>query len=232
VETANRLITSMPTCDRDLLLEESEFIELKLRTQLEEPHRPPTHVYFMESGMASIMYKGRGDHTAEIAVVGNEGCTGCGLILGADHSPAGTIIQVAGSAHRLARPRFISVLDKSPSLRALLLRFVQTQIVQRDETALAASQGTIIERLARWLLMVADRVGESDIALTHDIMALMLSTRRAGVTTALGFLREHGALTLGRGHLAITNRAKLKEIAGVYYGASEAEYSRLVSPCQ
>jgi hypothetical protein len=48
---------------------------------------------------------------------------------------------------------------------------------------------TTEQRLARWLLVVADRVGQESYPLTQEVMAQMLGVRRATVTEAAGALQ-------------------------------------------
>jgi CRP-like cAMP-binding protein len=67
------------------------------------------------------------------------------------------------------------------------------------------------ERLARWLLMCADRVGSSSVPLTQEFLAQMLGTRRSSVTVAAGALQKAGLITYSRGDVKIINRRKLEE---------------------
>jgi ABC-type sulfate/molybdate transport systems ATPase subunit len=39
---------------------------------------------------------------------------------------------------------------------------------------------TIDRRLARWLLMAHDRIGDDTLLLTHDFLSIMLAVRRPG----------------------------------------------------
>lgn len=67
------------------------------------------------------------------------------------------------------------------------------------------------ERLARWLLMSQDRIGNGGgiVPLTHEFLAPMLGTRRSSVTVAAGLLAKAGLITYNRGHVKIENRAKV-----------------------
>jgi hypothetical protein len=75
--------------------------------------------------------------------------------------------------------------------------------------------------------MAHDRV-HGDLALTHEFLAVMLGVRRAGVTVALHELEGRGLIRVVRGHIAIHDRARLKELAGPTYGPAEAAYGRLI----
>jgi len=230
MHTDNQLLCHMSPIDRDALIGLSELVDIKPRARLEEPGQPAAYVYFLESGMASLIYMGRGDHVVEVAVVGSRGCTGCPSILGVKQSQHGTTMQIAGTARRIRTAAFEATLEDSVGLRLFLLKFVHTQIVQRDETALAASKGSLHQRLARWLLMVSDCVRSNDILLTHDIISMMLATRRAGVTWALGHLRDIGIIEMARGHIQLRDRNRLVEEASIYYGVPETEYNRVYIP--
>jgi CRP-like cAMP-binding protein len=58
---------------------------------------------------------------------------------------------------------------------------------------------TIDRRLARWLLMAHDRIGDDTLLLTHDFLSIMLAVRRPGVTEALNTLRKQGLISYQRG---------------------------------
>ena len=84
-------------------------------------------------------------------------------------------------------------------------------MTQTTQTALANGRSTIEERLARWLLMAHDRVDSSEIALTHEFLAIMLGVRRSGVTTALQELERKGLIGHRRSFITILDREGLEE---------------------
>ena len=102
------------------------------------------------------------------------------------------------------------VFRRRPSHRGPLLRGI-LEFVQRHNfalTQLAACNGLheIEERLARWLLMVQDRVESPNFDLTQEFLATMLGTRRTSVTLAAGNLQESGLIEYRRGHIRILDR--------------------------
>ena len=66
------------------------------------------------------------------------------------------------------------------------------------------------ERLARWLLMCADRAGDHRLPLTQDLLGQMLGTRRASVTIAAGVLQKAGFIDYRRGKVEILKKEKLQ----------------------
>lgn len=74
------------------------------------------------------------------------------------------------------------------------------------------------ERLARWLLMSADRIGSPSLQLTQEVLAQMLGTRRSSVTVAAGILQKAGLIAYTRGDVRIVQRAKLEQAACECYG--------------
>jgi CRP-like cAMP-binding protein len=116
----------------------------------------------------------------------------------------------------------------SVSLRDSLLKFVEAFGVQTTHTAICNAQSRLDVRLARWLLMAHDRIGENSRPLTHEFLALMLGVRRPGVTEALYALRGQGLISYGRGQIAVQNRKGMERMAGEAYGTPEAEYRRLI----
>ena len=48
--------------------------------------------------------------------------------------------------------------------------------------------------MARWLLMAHDCVDGDELPLSHEFLATMLGVRRAGITVAVGQLKEAGLI--------------------------------------
>jgi Crp-like helix-turn-helix domain len=64
-------------------------------------------------------------------------------------------------------------------------------------------------RLARYLLLTADRARSREIRLTHEFLARMLGVWRVGVTNAAGALEKRKLIRCGRGKITILDRKRL-----------------------
>ncbi|MGH1570644.1 Crp/Fnr family transcriptional regulator [Methylobacterium sp. P31] len=111
----------------------------------------------------------------------------------------------------------------------MILRYVQTEIVQARQTAYVNATFTIETRLARWLLMCHDRVDGDDLPLKHEFLSLMLGVQRSGVTLALQNLEGSRCIRGRRGRIEVLDRKQLRQAAGASYGTAEAEYARLIA---
>ena len=57
-------------------------VDLPLRKRLEAPRRAIEHVYFPESGFASVVADGAVAQRVEVGMIGREGMTGLAVVLG------------------------------------------------------------------------------------------------------------------------------------------------------
>jgi CRP-like cAMP-binding protein len=119
-------------------------------------------------------------------------------------------------------------MQASPRLREVLLRFVQSFLIQATHTAISNGSARLEERLARWLLMAHDRIESDDLPLVHEFLALMLGVRRPGVTIGIHSLEGAGLIEARRGVIKILDRKGLEDAANASYGVPEAEYRRLM----
>jgi CRP-like cAMP-binding protein len=100
-------------------------------------------------------------------------------------------------------------------------------MLQTAQTAACNRVHELPERLARWLLMCRDRVGEDRMVITQEFLAMMLGTRRTTVTVAAGMLHKAGLIAYTRGHVTIEDYDGLKKAACECYEIVHAEYVRL-----
>jgi CRP-like cAMP-binding protein len=225
----NQLLAALSSSDFRLLQPHLSPVTLKLRTPLEIPNRRIEGVYFIETGIASIVATHNDGDRIEAGLIGFEGMSGTSILLNSQTSPNNTYLQVAGEGKRIPTDAFRQALDTSKTLHGLLLKYVQVLITQAMHTAIANARGRIDRRLARWLLMAHDRVSGDTLPLTHEFLALMLGVRRPGVTEALHALSSQKLIRAARGEIIVLSRKGLERVAGELYGVPEAEYRRLIS---
>jgi CRP-like cAMP-binding protein len=226
--SSNRLLASLSTDDFDLLESHLESVTLGARKHLERPNRRIDTVYFPETGFASVVAVQSNGKQVEVGLIGREGMTGLPIVLGNHRSPHATYIQAPGKGQCIPATALRKATENSLSLRNSLLKFVQAFGVQTTHTAICNAQSRLDVRLARWLLMAHDRLGDDTVPLTHEFLSLMLGVRRPGVTEALHVLRERGFISYVRGQITVNDRKGLERAAGKAYGTPEAEYRRLI----
>ncbi|KQP30027.1 CarD family transcriptional regulator [Methylobacterium sp. Leaf104] len=224
----NRLLRAMAPEDFARLAPHLEPVAGALHQSLIRPHQPVERLYFPESGFVSIV-TGASAGRVEIGLIGREGLVGATpILLDSDRTPSHAYVQNAGRLLALDAAILRAAVGQSPSLRHLLLRFVQVQIVHLGQTAYANATYTMEVRLAAWLLMCHDRVDGDDIAITHAFLALMLGVQRSGATLAVQILEGRHLIRARRGQITILDRPTLRILADGGYGAVEAEYARLI----
>jgi CRP-like cAMP-binding protein len=213
--SGNRLLAMLSSKDRELLEPDLEVIDLPLRRSLAQRNRRIEHVYFIDSGIASIVADS--GHPIEVGVIGKEGMSSVGVLLGSDRSDQDIYMQVAGAGRRIRAEILANADERSPSLHRALMRYVHSLIAQLTHTAQSNGKSKAEDRLARWLLLAHDRLDGDELPLTHELLSIMLGTPRPGVTLALGHLTNAGLVETGRGRIKILKRRALEaRCKGIY----------------
>jgi CRP-like cAMP-binding protein len=210
----NLLLATVSTSDLALIEPHFKSVTLRLRKSLEKPNRRIEAVYFPESGFASVVAVQSNGKQVEVGLIGREGMTGLPIVLGNHRTPHAVYVQAAGEAKCIPAKELREATRSSLSLRDSLLKYVQAFGVQTTHTAISNAQARIDVRLARWILMAHDRIGDDTLPLTHEFLSLMLSVRRPGVTDALNALRKEGLISYKRGEITVQDCKGLERVAG------------------
>src|SRR5277367_1284609 len=223
----NLLLNSLSPESRDLLVSRSSAVELPLRTPLYEADRTPKFAYFLTSGIASVVMTMVEGGTAEVVVIGNEGPVGSMHILGTAPVQTRCFMQLEGSALRVPLAVLRESFRSSEEIRDRILEFVQHQTLCISQIAGCNRLHGAEERLARWLLMVHDRIASDTLHLTQEFLAEMLGAQRTTVTLVAGILQESGLIEYRRGHVKILNRENLEHVACDCYQVTKRLYAGL-----
>lgn len=223
----NLLLNAMDAASLSRIQPHLELVKLEMRQTLVKPGEVSDWVYFVEDGLISLVSEYEPGRLIEVGMVGREGMFDVGLVLGDDVAAYTGNVQVGGSAYRLPVAIFKQVLEESPAFNHLMLKFVRAFELQIASTVSANGRAKLEERLARWLLMVHDRVDTNLLHITHDFLAQMLCTRRPGVTVAMHLLEGKGYIASARGQVEIRDREGLIDEADGGYNKAEVHYERL-----
>jgi CRP-like cAMP-binding protein len=225
---ANHLVDLLAPDELASLSHHFTSVELHQGQTLQERGKPIESVVFPTSGMISIIAMMRDGASVEVGLVGREGMLGVQAVLGDDVSLNEAMVQIPGSALRIPAPILDREAQASPQLRAILLRYAQAYLNSATQSAACNRAHLLEQRLARWLLTARDRAGTDRLPLTHELIAMMLGVRRAGVTVAAQSLQSAGLIHYAHGRITIADREGLAVAACECYEVTRREYARLL----
>lgn len=168
-------------------------------------------VYFVESGIVSLVAGTSGGHSVEVAIVGNEGVAGITDALGKRKLPYSLIVQIPGFAYRIRTQVIREHVFSCSALQELLLAYSQYMMHQLTQSAICNRFHSSVQRLARWLLLTSERAGTNRLQLTHEFVAQMVGAPRSAVTQAAAELRSQGIIEYRRGLITIRNMKRLQK---------------------
>lgn len=212
-EIRNKILLTLPPAERDLIFPKLEFVRLKVHHLLHEVGDAIKSVYFGNSGMISILSVFPNGKSVEVGLVGKEGFVGLPLLVGFRTAPTRAISQLTATAFRMDGGTLTSLLPQCPVLERSLQQYSQIFTMEITQIAACNRLHEVEERLARWLLMCADRIDSMDLALTQEFLSQMLGSRRSSVTVSAGILQKAGMIAYNRGDVKIIDRRKLEDAA-------------------
>lgn len=229
-DPTNLLLEALPPEALTHMLSVTETVLLPVRSLLYEADVRPRFAYFLTDGIASVVLNTARGQVAEIGIVGREGLVGAIHLLGNHPLQTQCFMQIAGSARRLPMADLEEIFKTSPSIHTSVLEFVQAVAILTGQLAACNALHTIEQRLARWLLVVQDRMQSDGYALTHEFLAEMLVVQRPTLSIVAASLQREGIIHYRHGYLSILRRKRLQEIACECYGIAQTVLDSLYLP--
>ncbi len=206
----NQLLAALPKKEYQGLQRYLEEIPLVFDELIYQPNILMSDIYFPNSGIVSLLAGDNERSTLEVGLVGNEGMVGMGVFLGVDASLNRAVVQGAGSAMKMKATAFRRECNNGGVLPRLLRRYSHSVLTQITQSAVCNQFHSIDARMARWLLMTHDRMGEDVFQITQEFLSNMLGVRREGVSLAAGDLQRSKLIRYSRGRLEVLDRAGLE----------------------
>jgi CRP-like cAMP-binding protein len=209
----NKILSAIPQSEYRLIEADLEQFQFCQQSILHEPTQKLEFAYFLNEGLVSLLVATEDGKTVEAGMVGNEGVAGVAAAVGLTISPLRYVVQVPGDGFRVKVGALQDALKRMPQFQMALSRYAVVQGMQVAQTAACNRLHDVAQRLARWLLMAADRVDSSSLPITHDFLATTLGTDRPSVSLAAQILQRKKAIHYRRGAIEVLSRKGLEEAA-------------------
>jgi CRP-like cAMP-binding protein len=222
----NLLLSGLPAADTERLTAQAHHVRLDRKATLMTPGSRINHVYFPETGALSELVVMADGAAVEVGFIGREGMAGWPAVFGSLVSGIWVVCQTGGHFLQFATTELAAEVDRNPELHRRLHHHAAAVIGQRSISAACDRHHDVVARAARHLLAAHDLGLDDELVVTHEFLALRLGVQRPTVTVALTELERLGAITRGRGHVAVVDRAGLEQITCECYWAIRREIGR------
>jgi CRP-like cAMP-binding protein len=142
---------------------------------------------------------------------GFESVIGVSALMGTKQSLNRVYTQIAGWGYGCKIETALAEFNGFGLFQRLALRYVQAQLVQATQTAACNASHNFDQRLARWLLLSADRANTDQFNMSQEFLSHMLGGTRPTVTIAAGHLKQEKLIDYDRGVITIVNRKELEK---------------------
>lgn len=221
VPVVNAFLCALSSQSRSEILEGSRPVRLRRNRVLYRQGERSTHVYFIETGLASIVVGTTAGEQVEVGMVGSEGIVGGSSLLGPAHNVSRCVLQLDSTAFEIPLELMARCFDRNLEIRQRLLEFTQSYVFSTERVAACNRVHLAPERLVRWLLMAQTYSHSGQLPFTHDFLAQMVAVQRTTISAALNILQNEGLLEHGWGSVMIKDRENLKQKACSCYQVLE-----------
>jgi CRP-like cAMP-binding protein len=209
-EQGNAILSGLAVSEWAMLESASHDVVVDQGQLIAEAGQLGPSVYFPTEAVFSLIGRTANGNTVELAIVGNDGVANLSAIFGSNWLPFRVVTQVPGRAVRVPAELVSRVVAECGDLHQRMLHYTHQLIAQIAQSAICNRFHNARQRLARWLLMTADRADADKLPLTHEFIAHMVGGPRSAVTEAASELREVGAIDYRRALILIRDRDKLR----------------------
>jgi CRP-like cAMP-binding protein len=229
-EPHNRLLAALSRTDLQCLQPHIEAAPLARGSILFDIGEPLTRIYFVDTGVVSLLAALDNRVAVGVAAVGREGAVGISsLLLGGDTELGRYQVLVPGSALTMEVSALRTALRQSPKLRMACEACTRALLVQLLQAGPCTSLHTLDQRCARWLLMCADRTEDDSFELAQECVALMLGAPESTCITVFGSLQQARLIDYQRDTITVLDRRRLEAAACECYRIVRDRCERLLA---
>ena len=224
----NRILNALTAAESGRIVPSLSRVWLTTGTVLCDSDELARYVYFPTDAVLALICTLSDGTLSQVGMIGNEGESGIGLVMGAERLPGLAVVQISGFAYRMPAAVLHDEMRRRGSISRLLLRHAHSLFTQAVMLAVCNRHHSVEQQLCRWLLLTLDRVTSGQFKATQEQIASFLGVRREGVTAAAGRLQHRRVIRYCHGRITILDRRRLEESCCECYSVVRRATDRLL----
>ena len=228
----NLLLASLSPDDYAAIRPLLEIVALEPQRVLHNPGEASKYVYFPRSGFMSVAVALRDGSMVEVAPIGREGLAGIPATGPASTAMTNALIVVHGEddcTYRMRVDDFRREMDRCGAFTDVVNNYTEAFLGVLMQNTCCNAAHSVEQRMAKWLLMAADRLESPRFRVTQEFLATLLGTTRQTVTGIASTLQKNQLIDYTRGQLEILNRDALEAVSCECYQISKQLLQRVTS---
>lgn len=224
MHTRNRFLSSLDTGDQAALIPHLRAVHVQTGQVLLQEGARVTTVFFPADSVVALMTVLADGRSVENATIGFE--TGVELLNAATgaETTSRVMVQLSGDGHLLPAEILRARMAESPTLARQVMTHAQGSACRCGQSVACNALHSATERLAKWLLTTADRVGSDRFPITQDFLAGIMGIQRTTVTAVASGLKAKALIDYTRGRMEILDRPGLiREACECYLPSTAAQ---------
>jgi CRP-like cAMP-binding protein len=214
----NHFIDGLPREDREALLGSLSVVGLAAGAVLVEQGRRVQTVHFpLTASLANFTSTPTG-RCVQTAVIGVEGLSGLAPFMADAPCAWQVVCKTSGNAYAGSADALRGLMDDRPGFRRRLLGLAHYYQAQANQSAVCNAYHPVEQRLARWILTVAETAGDSGVTATQQDIAADLGVQRTSVVAGFQRLKRDRLVRHVRGRIEILNWPDLRAGSCSCYG--------------
>jgi CRP-like cAMP-binding protein len=226
----NRLLDALPEETSLLLKPHISRVLMRQGQMCVAVGQPVDHVYFPETGLIALAICTTTGQLVYTSVIGRHGAVGLQRAFGERRSLTRGFVLVTGWFYKVPAKELGVAFAMSEEARALVSRYIETRLVEANQYIACSVLHNGAARLARWLLLISDRIGSDRLPLTQNSIGKLIGIARTNVPALARQLKDGRTIRYTRGSITIINRKALKAAACECYDVVQRLYEGLSTP--
>ncbi|HEX6127275.1 MAG TPA: Crp/Fnr family transcriptional regulator [Pyrinomonadaceae bacterium] len=224
----NRLLSVLPPDEFSVIKPSLESVEFEPGTMLARAGDAVRTCFFPNNGMVSLLCVTEQGRSVEAGFTGFEGMVGMSVILGKNEMPYDALVQAPCDGFTADADIVLNLFNRNGVFHDTILRFAYVILKQMSQTCVCNHFHTIEARLCRWLAVMCERSGNTQLRLTQEFLANMLGVQRTSIGLIANSMQRTGSIRYARGRVEIIDLDRLRASACDCYQLVKDEYARFV----
>ena len=193
-----------------------------------EPGQILNQIWFLQSGLVSLITLLQDGRRIDGITVGRRGALGLPPTLGSGRVISRAQVHVAGEAFRVSGDACRRAMALDEGFNRRLMRYYEAIFSAVVQLMVCSANHTLEQRLCRWLLSCQDQLGSDVLPFRQETVSSMLGVNRTSLVSTSRLLQKDQAILVRHGRIQVLSSQRLRQRACECYEVTSERFRAIV----